>query len=64
MYKYQPTATRKNLPGKPAYTWRAEYSNGRPVLFETEREALECARAKCADPAHGLHHPRAERVTQ
>lgn len=64
MDKYQPTATRKNLPGKRDYVWRAEYSNGRPILFDTEREALEYARASCDDPAHGLHHPQAERVTQ
>ena len=57
--KFIATATRKNINGKPDYVWVYTYTNKTPVLFETEEEALDCAKAHCEDHAYGLYAPKA-----
>jgi len=57
--KFIATATRRNINGKPDYAWVYTYTNNTPVLFDTEQKALDCAKAKCDDPAHGLYAPKA-----
>jgi hypothetical protein len=58
--KFIATATRKNVDGKPDYRWVFKHTNGHPVTFNSEREALDCARDKCDNLAHALYNPKAE----
>lgn len=55
-------ATRRNVDNKPDYPWLRCYASGAPVFYETEAEAYAAAASACADPAHGLHSPRSERI--
>ena len=63
--KFIATATRKNINGKPDYRWvYTYYTDGKPVLFDTEQEALDCAKARCEDYSYALYAPKAIPVDQ
>lgn len=59
---YIASTIRKNLPGKPDYVYIFRYSNGLPVFFDTEGEALEKARSLCEDQAHSMYSPVAIKI--
>ena len=59
--KFIATAMRKNVDGKADYRWVFCHVNDRPVLFESEEEALACAISKCADPSYGMYFPKSEK---
>ena len=60
MTKYIACATRRNIDNKPDYTWTEKYTNGLPVLFDTEADALYTAERACYCVGHALYNPRAE----
>ena len=61
--KYIATATRQNLPGCEYYRqWRHTYTDGKPVLYDTEARAIEVATWFCADNPRRLCDPKAEQV--
>ena len=62
MTKYIATATRRNVDGKPDYSWVYSNTHGTPVLFDTAKEALAKAESMCADPAYSLYNPVAEEI--
>lgn len=61
--KFLAVATRRNVDGKPDYKWTYTYTNGRPVIFDTEADALFKAKAACSDPCHALYNARTEEIT-
>ena len=60
--KFIATATRRNVDNKPDYRWVYSHTNGTPVLFDSIKQAFDCAANQCADPAHGLYAPKSEKA--
>ena len=60
MNLYIAKCKRKNIDQKPDYDHIFKYSNGWPILFNTENEALQYATERCSLPEFSMYGPACE----
>lgn len=56
--RYIAKTTRRNIDGKPDFEFIYKHTNGIPVYFETENEALNKAKALCEEFAFSMYNPQ------
>ena len=56
--KYFAKTIRRNVNGKPDYEFIYKQTNGCPVYFETQKQALDAAKSLCENPALAMYDPQ------
>ena len=56
--KYFAKTIRRNVNGQPDYEFIYKQTNGCPVYFETQKQALDKAKSLCEDYAFSMYNPQ------